>query len=336
METHLTRLNRLPADEPNGAKCRAASKIMTNLDAGRATRRHFAGLLASIALLPWTGRTAAADGSGPGREFGSSPAKTYPLFDEATASVIPKDGFQSRIALKDSIVKLIEHGVIDREKFLALYATGKSLPGEFSAILDKPSDRKIVLTMSNAPYYVNLLWPVGLATQMAANAGSPLNGDSLFGFASTGGWTLGRKANGGAYFNKFPIVKLTKKQEALVVQIAKLTFRPCCNNSTFFQDCNHGSALLGVLELGASQGLSEQDLFKEALAYNSFWFPDYYIATALYFRAVRNTAWHDVNPATIMGSEFSAGGPWQQNVLVKLNSIPNLFPPPQGGANCGT
>ena len=199
------------ADEPIGVACRATPKFTPNLQAARATRRHFAGLLTSIAFLPWASRIAAADGSGPGREFGSSSVQTYPLFDEATASVIPKDGFQSRIALNDSIVKLVEHGVIDREKFLALYAKGEPLPEEFVTILGKPSDRKILLTTRNAPYYVNLLWPVGLTTQMRANAGSPLNGDSLFGFASTGGGTLGRKANGGAYFNKFPIVRPTKR-----------------------------------------------------------------------------------------------------------------------------
>ncbi len=36
---------------------------------------------------------------------------------------------------------------------------------------------------------------------------------------------------------------------------------------------NHGSALRGLLQLGASQGLSEEELYREALAFNSFWFP---------------------------------------------------------------
>ena len=120
MDIHANRLNRLGANEPIGVACRATPKFTSNLQAARATRRHFVGLLTSIAFLPWASRIAAADGSEPGREFGSSSVQTYPLFDEATASVIPKDGFQSRIALNDSIVKLVEHGVIDREKFLAL------------------------------------------------------------------------------------------------------------------------------------------------------------------------------------------------------------------------
>src|SRR3546814_19376416 len=91
-----------------------------------------------------------------------------------------------------------------------------------------------------------------------------MNGDSLYNFASTGGWTLGKEQNGGAYFNKFRIVELTPEQVALVTQVAKSTYRPCCNNSTFFQDCNHGSALLGLLHLGASQGLTENELYQAA------------------------------------------------------------------------
>lgn len=171
---------------------------------------------------------------------------------------------------------------------------------------------------------------------MAAHAESPLNGDSLYNFASTGGWTLGREENGGAYFAKFPIVDLTSEQETLVVRLAQSIYRPCCNNSTLFQDCNHGSALLGVLELGASQGLNEDELYREALAFNSFWFPDYYVRTALFFKVVKKTEWSDIDPRIILGFDYSAGGPWQQNVAARLEAYPDLIPlEPDGAAGCG-
>ena len=264
------------------------------------------------------------------------PALSYPRYDDAVAHVLPAMGYQSKIALKDSILNLMEHGVIDRAKFFDLYGMSGPLPVEFENILSKPSDDKILLASHNASIYVNLLWPVGLATQMAANAESPMQGDSLYNFASTGGWTLGREQNGGAYFNKFPIVKLTDDQEALVVRIAKSTFRPCCNNSTFFQDCNHGSALLGILQLGASQGLSEGELYREALAFNSFWFSDYYLRTALYFKVFKKTDWSDVVPQVALGFYYSAGGPWQDNVAVQVDAIPDLIPSvPGNGADCG-
>ena len=40
---------------------------------------------------------------------------------EVLEKVIPEKGFQSKIALKDSAVQLTENGVIDREKFAAIY-----------------------------------------------------------------------------------------------------------------------------------------------------------------------------------------------------------------------
>lgn len=242
------------------------------------SRRGFSRMLFGVAGLPlldWSNPSGMLRPNEPDLFPLSVPAIAHPNYEEAVSRVTPAKGFQSRIALKDSVLKLVENGVIDRGKFFDLYGMSGPHPEEFATILSEPSDREILLTADNATYYVNLLWPIGLATRMEANAESPVNGDSLYRFASTGGWTLGREPNGGAYFNKLPIVTLTKTEEARVVGIAKATYRPCCNNSTFFQDCNHGSALLGVLELGASQGLSDDELYREALAFNSLWFPDY-------------------------------------------------------------
>ncbi|SRR6266568_397885 len=42
----------------------------------------------------------------------------------------------------------------------------------------------------------------------------------------------------------------------MVLNVATKTFRPCCDNSTFYQDCNHGSkpAELHRAELAAAVG----------------------------------------------------------------------------------
>jgi hypothetical protein len=255
------------------------------------------------------------------------------LIDEVTAKVLPEKGFQSKIALGNSVVKLAQTGVIDRDKFLAIYQDRGSLPSELKDVLDNASSKPILLTRENANYYVNLLWPLGLANYMSSNKESPVNSKSLFNLASTGGWNLGKEENGGAYFNKFKIVELTLEQEALVTKIAQNAYRPCCNNSTFYQDCNHGSALLGLLQLGAAQGLSEEELYREALAFNSFWFPHNYIQTALYFKAVKNTDWDDVDPKTIMGKDYSSAS--GASLVAKKVSELNLVPQQQGGASCG-
>ncbi|MBI2640892.1 MAG: US12 family protein [Candidatus Sungbacteria bacterium] len=256
------------------------------------------------------------------------------LIDEVTAKVLPEQGFRSKIVFSDSMVKLAQNGVIDREKFLAIYQDRGGLPAELKDVLDRPSQGPLHLTRQNANYYVNLLWPLGLANYMSSNRESPINGKSLFNFASTGGWDLGKEENGGAYFNKFKIVELTLEQEALVTKIAQNAYRPCCNNSTFYQDCNHGSALLGLLQLGAAQGLTEDELYREALAFNSFWFPHNYIQTALYFKAVKNTDWDTVNPRVVVGKDFSSASGWYANVDSEIKKL-GLVPQDRSGSNCG-
>ncbi len=256
------------------------------------------------------------------------------LFTEVSSKVLPAAGFQSKITLGDSIAKLATEGVIDKDKFDAIYKAQGGLPAELKDVLTAPSQKPILLTAANANYYINLLWPLGLSNKMVANDKSPVAGKDVNNFASTGGWTLGKEANGGAYFNKFSIVPLTSEQEALVVRVAEGTYRPCCNNSTFFQDCNHGSALLGLIELGASQGLTEDELYREALAFNSFWFPDTYIQTALYFKAVKNTDWENVDPRVIMGKDYSSVTGWSGTVAKKVAEL-KLVPTQQGGAGCG-
>jgi hypothetical protein len=84
-----------------------------------------------------------------------------------------------------------------------------------------------------------------------------------------------------------------------------------------------------------TQGLNEEDLYRDALAFNSFWFPDIYIKTALYMKLFKSTDWRDVDPAEIMGFEFSALSSWQRNVGRKVEPVDELIPPIEGGANCG-
>jgi len=254
------------------------------------------------------------------------------LYREMVAQVRPQRGYRSKIALGNSIVRLTRAGVIDRNKLEAIYTRAGGAPGELSVILDRASPEPIRLTAENARFYVNMLWPLGLANRMGSNERSPLNGPSRFRYASTGGWTLGRATNGGAYFNAFPIVELSAQQDALVARIAQRSFRPCCSNSTFYQDCNHGSALLGLLALGAAQGLGEEELYREALAFNSFWFPEHYAHIALYFKEVKGVQWRDVDPRTVMGAEYSSAAGMQTNVMRELQS--RNFLPRQSGADC--
>lgn len=267
---------------------------------------------------------------------GNASSTGYWTYDQTVAAVLPDTGFQSKIKLGDSITQLVSDGVIDKDKFVALYKNSGGLPKELKDVLGTSSNKPILLTKENASIYVNLLWPIGLSNHMASNEKSPINGKDLNNFASTGGWNIGKEENGGAYFNKFTIVPLTPEQEALVMQIAENSYRPCCDNSTFFQDCNHGSALLGLLELGASQGLNADDLYREALAFNSFWFPQNYVQLGLYFKAVKHIDWKYVDPKLALSKDYSSAT-GNYKIQAEVAKIPNLVPPrpATGGAKCG-
>lgn len=259
---------------------------------------------------------------------------TSSSYDQIAAKVRPEEGYQSKIVLGNSIVKLIAYGAIDPEKFYSIYEDREDLPNDLNNVLKIASYEPIHLTRENANVYLNLLWPLGLTNQMFANNFSPVNTRSLFNFASTSGWRLGREENAGANFNKFGIIYLTGEQEKLVTKVAQNIYRPCCNNSTFYQDCNHGSAMLGLLELGVSQGLTEEELYREALAFNSFWFPQTYTQIALYFRTTKNTDWAKVDPKIILGKDFSSIGGWRKNIQAEFAKAPGFIPEQKENATC--
>jgi hypothetical protein len=224
-------------------------------------------------------------------------------------------GVPTGIAFGDSIRKLVATGVLDPDK---LRASDKDLPDWVERLLAAPSQEPILFSEETAPYLVNLLWPLSLANRASFNEKSPIYTLRIPGFASTGGWTLGREQNGYVYFNQVDAITMTDQQEAMVLDVARTTFRPCCDNSTFFQDCNHGSALLGLLELAASQGETVPGLYGIALTANSFWFPDYYAKTALYFAHFHHQTWREIPPKLVLGPDFSSLSGWEKNVNERL------------------
>lgn len=238
----------------------------------------------------------------------------------AMDQVVPKDGVTLKAFFGDAIQRLIAAGALDPDKFEAQYRPTGGLPAWTAKLLRTPSREPILLSNETAPYLLNLLWPLGLAAKMRINRQSPLNTLRLPSFASTGGWSLGKMQSGYVYFNAVDALALSGKQEALVHGAATKTFRPCCDNSTFYQDCNHGSALLGLMELAASQGATLDEIYRGALAANSYWFPDKYVLTALYFMRAGHPRWNSVEPAVVLGHEFSSLSGWQRNVNAPLLS----------------
>ncbi len=228
--------------------------------------------------------------------------------------VLPLEGRRLEVSFGDAIQRLVAAGVISPAKFRRLYAKRGGLPPWVARLFEQASAEPITFSFQTAPYLLNLLWPLGMATRAGFNAKSPLNGPDVHRYASTGGWLLGRAPRGGEYFNRVAAVDMNAEQEGRVLAVAKRCYRPCCNNSTFFQDCNHGSALLGLYELAAAQGADEAALYDMGRIANGYWYPDEYLEMAYFFQEIEETPWERVPSRRILGKRYSSISGWQQNV----------------------
>lgn len=263
-------------------------------------------------------------------------SKYEALQQQVRGKVFPKEGIKIRIFTGNSIPLMVSLGIIDLEKLQKQYQNRGNIPPEIMDLLTKPTTKPLTITADNQFWLVTLLWPLGLANKLEMNRESPVSGKNLFNFASTGGWSLGKEKNGGTYFNKYNLIPLTPNQEQKAKTIAESIYRPCCNNPTFFQDCNHGSAALALIELGVSQGLTDEEIYRDVLTFNALWFPQNYLETALYFKEVKQQSWESIDPKLILSKDYSSASGWAQNVHAEVSKIPGLVPKPQRGGSCGT
>ncbi|MDP3762913.1 MAG: hypothetical protein Q8Q97_02470 [bacterium] len=203
--------------------------------------------------------------------------------------------------------KMASVGAIDAKKLEALYASRDGLNEEEKKLLYDSDNGLLKITPKNSGFILNLFWALGLGNKNEILENGPMS-DQRYGgaggFASTGGWTL---AKGGAmdHYSRHKFFNLTPEQQKLVERVSKNIYRPCCDNPTHFPDCNHGMAMLGLLELMASQGISEEEMYKTALQVNALWFPEEYQTIAKYLET-RGTAWGEADPKEILGANYSS------------------------------
>ena len=196
--------------------------------------------------------------------------------------IIPAEGVVLSFTWNDLGKQMVQSGVIDQDKFEALYTQRGGLPADMQAMLSGESNEPVRITSENAPVILNLAWALGLGNKNPILEQGPMVDERYGGagnFASTGGWTLA-KGNAMDHYSKHTLITLNREQQVMVERVSQGIFRPCCGNSTHFPDCNHGMAMLGLLELMASQGVSEDEMFNAALAINSYWFPSTYLTIA--------------------------------------------------------
>ncbi|MEK7091595.1 MAG: hypothetical protein AAB900_01275 [Patescibacteria group bacterium] len=234
-------------------------------------------------------------------------AKTANSSTSLDEAVTPSAGVTLPVTWGDLGAKLVEAGVIDADKFKALYQQRGTWTEEEQKLLLNTANGQIKITRENADYWLNLLWALGLANSNpildSGEMTDPRYGGAG-GFASTGGWSMA-KGQPMDHYGRHQLVKLTATQQALVDKISRGIYRPCCGNSTHFPDCNHGMAMLGLLELMASQGASELQMWQTALVVNSYWFPATYLSIAQYFKD-QGIAWVEVDPKTVLGETYSS------------------------------
>lgn len=152
-------------------------------------------------------------------------------------------------------------------------------------------------------------------------------------FASTGGWTIGAKAVTDLYAST-PLFKLTPAQQTHLEEVANDVYRPCCNNPTSFPDCNHGMAMLGVLELLASQDITVANMFKTAKYLNAFWFPQQTYELALAFNQGKGLDFAETDARELVSVNFSSSTGFRAvHQWLADNNL--LQQAPRGGNSCG-
>ncbi|MBI5400605.1 MAG: hypothetical protein HZB12_00600 [Candidatus Yonathbacteria bacterium] len=245
-------------------------------------------------------------------------------------AVLPSSGVELPVSFGNLGAKLVETGVIDADRWEAMYEQRGTFTKEYETLLLGQSNGKLVITKDNAGYLLNLFWALGLASKNPVLDSGEMNDPKYGGagnFASTGGWTLA-KGSAMDHYSQHKYFDLTPEQQALVDKVSRGVYRPCCGNSTHFPDCNHGMAMLGLLELMASQGASEQDMWETALSVNSYWFPDTYLTIATYM-GNKGVAWKDVNPEEMLGANYSSASGYAQ-IASKV-----VVPKRQSSGSCG-
>lgn len=245
-------------------------------------------------------------------------------------NILPADGVVLPVKWNDLGKKMISVGVIDSQKFEALYAGRGGMSEEMKKLLYGSVNGNLKITKDNSNEILNLLWALGLGNKNAILDAGEMRNPQYGGagnFASTGGWTMS-KGDAMGHYSMHPFIILTQEQQDLVDRVSKGIYRPCCGNSTHFPDCNHGMAMLGLLELMASQGVNEEEMYRAALAVNSYWFPDNYATIAKYF-SQKGVSWDKVNAQEVLGVNFSSSSGYQR-VLSEIGPVENKG----GGGGC--
>ena len=269
------------------------------------------------------------------------------------AQIIPTTGYTLSFKWGDSIHKLVETGALNISNLSIILNSSKQplTPAE-AEILNGTYNGYIQFNSTNVEFVQLVLWSLGINNNNTIiNEGQIINASVPYAnqinnnaslnqkvapqyvashyFASTGGYgPLGKLQLGG-----LDIINLTSQQQALMYDVATHSYRPCCDNPTAFPDCNHGAAALGLIELLASQGANESQMYGAVRDFYQYQFPQQYAEIAAYFDS-QGMNYSQVNSSVVMGYSFSSySGFSNVNQYLIKNGV--LQQAASGGASCG-
>lgn len=325
-----------------------AGPLQKNSAQRRVSRREFLGLAAAFAAgvgsgyLFW-GRPSTS----PAQTSGGTNAVSSPS-EESTSEAVTKveapvnslnlpDEYTLPVSFGNIGPQLLEAGAIDYEGFVQVYEqSGQPLTAEQLTILMEGSETPVVINRETAYFLLNFFWAFGLTNKNPLLEEGPMaqysNGD-IEGFASTGGWTLAAKPIADLYAST-PIITLSAEQQAHLEEAAAGVYRPCCDNPTSFPDCNHGMAMLGMLELMAAEDATVEEMFTAAKNVNAFWFPQQTLEIAIGFQSVFSKDFVEAEAREFAGPNFSSGSGFRHvhQWLVDNNLLEQA---PNQGGGCG-
>jgi hypothetical protein len=256
---------------------------------------------------------------------------------ELMHQINPPEGYTIPAAFGDIGPQLLAAGAIDLARFVDLYQQqDQPLTDEQLTILKKGLEANVNINPQNSYFLLNFFWALGLTNDNPILTEGPMmsgGAERVGSFASTAGWTLGARA-ATELFASQKIITLTEEQQARLLEVASSVYRPCCNNPTHFPDCNHGMAMLGLLELMASRGASTQEMYDAAKYVTAFWYPQQMLEVATAFQVSEKVDFAEADSKMVVSNQVASSSGFQ--VVHKFLAENGLLEQaPSSGGSCG-
>lgn len=230
---------------------------------------------------------------------------------EAIEEVTPAAGFTTKVKWNGVVSEMVKQGVLDPAKLERVLKEryGQDMKPQWRAVL-AGENANLEINSDNAVFMMYVLWALAKSNSSQILLDSPFA--KYFKNYDIG---IGKAGYGNA-----ELLILTPKQQKAAREVAEIASRPCCNNTTAQPDCSHGYSALGLVELMASQNFSRQEMFDVFVKFNSFWFPETYVKTALYFKLAQGKNWSELDKELIAGKEYSSlSGAYKVKNYLKQN-----------------